>query len=136
MPELFRMLRFINMPIDQNDPLQMTLRKALKNKERIREFVDAVIYYTPQHLDEVIKFIDKYNPTNSVKEDCKYHPSNIAKSLVDPTTQKLDMYTFIANNTAKFKDELLSVAWDPSRVLDWCIDVNDMYTIHDSFKLR
>jgi hypothetical protein len=135
MPELFRMLRFINVPIDQNDSLQMTLRKALKNRSYIKEFVDAVMYSTPQHLDEVLKFIDKYNPSNSVREDCKYHPSNIARCLADASTQKFDMYTFIANNTEKFKDELMSVAWDPSRVLDWCIDVNDMYTIHSSFRL-
>jgi len=132
-PELIRMIRFINIPIEQNDPLQVTLRKALSNKQTLKEFVDAVIYSIPEHLEEVMKFIDRYDPTNSVKDDCKNHPVNIAKRLSDTATKKFETYTFLTSITEKFKEELLTIAWSPDRVLDWCIDIEEVYIIRDSY---
>lgn len=126
--ELHKLIRTLDSPSYPSHPLRRLLQTS--PYPCIERFLDVIIQYAPVHLDTVIEYLVGIYP--SISRNVILHPCILPRKLLLGSTtdeQKTLMYTYLARRIESFRDELLGVAWEPSRFVDWCLSTDEQASV-------
>jgi hypothetical protein len=126
--ELHKLIRTLDSPSYPTHPLRRLLHTSPYT--RLERFLDVIIQYAPVHADTVVKYLVTMYP--DISRNVMLHPCILPRKLPLASTtdeQKTLMYTYLARRIESFRDELVEVAWDPSRVVDWCLTTEEQTSV-------
>jgi len=131
-PHVYRMLRFIDSHVPTPSPLPALLKDA--SIEYVGRFLDAVIQYTPVWVDTVVEYVKKARPDIEIDKHILLHPS-IAHRKMESGSQveKILLYKHLASMIEPFKNELMELSWEPSRVYNWCLTVDERDNVSSNY---
>ena len=122
--ELMKLMRTLDSPIHSIHPLRRLLHTS--EYSHIQRFMDAVLQYAPAFIDTVVGYSVHMYP--GIAQSVILHPCILPRKLgmgTTPDDQKTLMYKHVARCIESFKDELMEVTWDPSRVVGWCFTIEE-----------